>query len=258
MKQNKTLTRSKIVISLSLFSIFTTFLSASEQNSQKTPDQLIRSIIPNAPISKVETSDIPNIYKAYLQNGQILYVEPNTKIIILGEMVKPNGYSITQKDTMDWQNELQAKQIANITPEKLTKHSLKMEFGKGSKKYEFVIFTDPECPYCQKVEEAFNDKNVAVYINFMPLDFHKNAKVWSLDVLSSKNPKQTASDIKHGTYKKYEHTKEAKEQLEKMIALATELNITGTPKLFIIDKNEKKVIDVINGADMAKIKKYLD
>jgi thiol:disulfide interchange protein DsbC len=43
-----------------------------------------------------------------------------------------------------------------------------------------------------------------------------------------------------------------------MIALATELNITGTPKLFIIDKNDKKVIDVINGADIAKMKKYLD
>jgi thiol:disulfide interchange protein DsbC len=92
----------------------------------------------------------------------------------------------------------------------------------------------------------------------MPLDFHKNAKAWSLDILSSKNPKQTANDIKNGTYKKYEHTKEAKEQLEKMIALATELNITGTPKLFIIDKNDKKVIDVINGADIAKMKKYLD
>ena len=50
-------------------------------------------------------------------------------------MVKPNGYSIT-KDTMDWQNELQAKQIANIIPN--LNHSLKMEFGK-LKKYEFVI-----------------------------------------------------------------------------------------------------------------------
>lgn len=256
MNQNNILSRGKrIGISLSLF---TALLFANEPNTQKTQEQLVRDILPNAPISKVEQSDIPNIYKAYMPNGQILYMEPNLKIIIVGEMVKPNGYSITQADQMVWQKELEAKQIANLTPEKITKNSLKIEFGKSSKKYEFVIFTDPECPYCQKAEEAFNGKDVTLYVNFMPLDFHKNAKAWSLDILSSKNPKQTASDIKHGTYKKYEHTKEAKEQLEKMIALATELNITGTPKLFIIDKNEKKVIDVINGADMAKIKKYLD
>ncbi len=256
MNQNNILSRGKrIGISLSLF---TALLFANEPNTQKTQEQLVRDILPNAPISKVEQSDIPNIYKAYMPNGQILYMEPNLKIIIVGEMVKPNGYSITQADQMVWQKELEAKQIANLTPEKITKNSLKIEFGKSSKKYEFVIFTDPECPYCQKAEEAFNGKDVTVYVNFMPLDFHKNAKAWSLDILSSKNPKQTASDIKHGIYKKYEHTKEAKEQLEKMIALATELNITGTPKLFIIDKNEKKVIDVINGADMAKIKKYLD
>ncbi|MDD2698179.1 MAG: DsbC family protein [Arcobacteraceae bacterium] len=245
----------KIAISLSLLA---TLLLADEQNIQKTAEQSVRDILPNAPISKVEQSDIPNIYKAYMPNGQILYIEPNTKIIIVGEMVKPNGYSITQKDSMEWQKELQSKQIANLTPEKLTKDSLKIEFGKGSKKYEFAIFTDPECPYCRKAEEVFNDKNVTVYVNFMPLDFHQNAKPWSLDILSSKNPKQTASDIKHDIYKKYEHTKEANNQLEKMIALAKELNITGTPKLFIIDKVEKKVIDVINGADVAKMKKYLD
>jgi thiol:disulfide interchange protein DsbC len=256
MKQSRiNLKSKKIAISLSLLA---TLLSANEPNLQKTPEQLVKDIIPNAPISKVEQSDISNIYKAYMPNGQILYIEPNAKIIILGEMVKPNGYSITQKDTIEWQNELQAKQIANLTPAKLIQESLKIEFAKGSKKYDFVIFTDPECPYCQKAEEVFTSKDVTVYINFMPLDFHKNAKAWSLDILSSKNPKQTASDIKNGVYKKYEHTKEAKEQLEKMIALATELNITGTPKLFIIDKIEKKVVDVINGADIAKMKKYLD
>ncbi len=247
--------KKKLAISLSLFA---TVLLANDLDTQNTIEKSVRDILPNAPISKIEVSDISNIYKAYLPNGQILYIEPTTKIVIVGEMVKPNGYSITQADQMQWQKELETKQIANLTPEKLTKNSLKIEFGKGSKKYEFAIFTDPECPYCLKAEEAFNGKDVTVYVNFMPLDFHKNATGWSLDILSSKNPKQTSNDIKNGTVKKYEHTKEAKEQLEKMITIARELNITGTPKLFIIDKNEKKVIDVINGADIAKIKKYLE
>ncbi|MBO7059465.1 DsbC family protein, partial [Campylobacter jejuni] len=34
--------------------------------------------------------------------------------------------------------------------------------------------------------------------------------------------------------------------------------IMGTPKLLVVDKKEKKIIDVIDGANMQKINSYLD
>jgi len=245
----------KIILSFALLS--SSLLLANDINSTSETKKKIGDLLPNAMISKIELSDVTNVYKTYLPNGQILYVEPDAKLIIVGEMFKPNGFSITQFDTQKWQEELETQQIANLTPEKITKNSLKVNFGKGSSKYEFVIFTDPECPYCHKAEDTFKNKNATLYVNFMPLDFHKNAKQWSLDILSSKNPKETSENIRNGKYTKIEHTKEALAQLDKMVEVAKELNITGTPKLFIIDKTANKVVDVINGANIPKIEKYL-
>jgi thiol:disulfide interchange protein DsbC len=239
-----------------VISLFATLVFADSQNEVKSIEQKIKAILPNAPISKIEISNIQNIYKAYLPNGQILYIAPHEELIIAGEIFKPNGYSITQQDQKIWQQELEAKQIINLTPLQLTTDSLKVDFGSGSKKYDLVIFTDPECPYCRKVEVALKDKNVTVYYNFMPLSFHKNAFPWSLDILSSKNPKQIIHDILSEKNIKIEHTKEAQMQLDKMIKKAQDLNITGTPKLFVIDKTLNKVVDVINGADIPKIEKY--
>ncbi len=246
----------KTLITLSLL---TSFLIANETNpSTKTIEEKIKSILPNAPIAKIEQSPLENIYQIYMPNGQILYVSPNQNLIIAGEVFKPNGYSITQQDQKKWQEELEAKQIANLTIKQLLDDSLKIDFGKGSKKYEFVLFTDPECPYCKKAEAEFEGKDLTVYYNFMPLSFHQNATPWSLDILSSKDPYKTLHEIKNGKDIHITHTKEAQAQLDKMIAKAEGLGITGTPKMYVIDKNEKKIVSVINGADIAKIKKYLE
>jgi len=222
-------------------------------------EKKVREVLPaNAPISKIEGSEIKNLYKAFLTNGQIIYIEPNEKLLIFGEIVRPDGYSYTREATAKWQSELEQKEIEGVNAKKLTAPSLKIDFGKGSTQYEFVIFTDPECPYCHKAEDTFKEKDVTVYVNFLPLDFHKNAKAWSLDILSSKNPKQTASDIKNGKFAKITHTKEAISQLAKMEEIAKELKITGTPRLYVIDKKLGKVVDVINGANIPKIEKYLN
>lgn len=162
-----------------------------------------------------------------------------------------------QQKEMEKQKIEQQKVLDSMSPLELTKEALKLEFGKGSSQYEFVVFTDPECPYCKRAEDVIVKKDVTVYINYMPLEFHKNAREWSLDILSSTDPKQVLADIKTGKEVKIKHTKEAKAQLAKMEALAKKMNVTGTPKLFVIDKTANKIVDVINGANIPQIEKYL-
>jgi thiol:disulfide interchange protein DsbC len=58
----------------------------------------------------------------------------------------------------------------------------KEAFTYGTGKDEYVLFTDPECPYCKKFESYFpqmKDK-VKIRVFYFPLDFHKNAKDISL------------------------------------------------------------------------------
>lgn len=245
---------------ITLISIFASIaLFAGNTDKNEIEKNYIQAAIPGTQFSKFEKArELEGFFKLYMDNGQIMYVNPMKEIIVFGEVWTTKGQSITQNDAIKWQQELQEKQIDGLLPSELTADALKLEFGKGSSQYEFVVFTDPECPYCKKAEDVIIKKDVTVYINYMPLSFHKNAREWSLDILSSTNPKQILADIKSGKQVKIKHTKEAEARLAKMEELAKKLNVTGTPKLFVIDKNANKIVDVINGANIPQIEKYLN
>ena len=58
----------------------------------------------------------------------------------------------------------------------IVKSSVVMRYGKGKK--EIYLVTDPECPYCVKLEKALGEKLVSKYkVNYIifPLSFHHKA-----------------------------------------------------------------------------------
>lgn len=224
--------------------------------------QLLNSVIPNTKISKYEPSEIEGFYKVYLENGNLFYVNPFNKLILFGEIWTNTGFSITQNARTKWQQELSKTTLANPNKdykvEDLTKAAKQVKYGKGSSKYEYILFTDPECPFCKIVEEYFEDnKNLDLHVIFVPLSsIHKNAKEWALKALSSKDLKQSLKDLKQQKIPNVSITKEAETELEAMNKLATKLEVTGTPKIIVIDKNENKIIDSIVGANIKEIEKY--
>jgi protein-disulfide isomerase len=76
--------------------------------------------------------------------------------------------------------------------------------------------------------------------------------------LSSSDPKSTAQKIKNFETVNVEITEDAISKLSRMESLAQDLKITGTPKIFVIDNDKKKIIDVINGANIPQIEKYFN
>lgn len=217
----------------------------------------INSVIPNTKISKYELSEIQGYYKVFLENGQMFYVNPITKLIIFGEVWTNKGYSFTQNDLKNWQEQLlQSNLINKYKVEEITSAAKKLKHGKGSKKYEFVIFTDPECPFCKTVEDYFAKTNVDLHIVFKPLPFHKNAKEWSLKALSSPDLKKALEDIKNNNIPEVAISDKALKELQSMEELSTKLNVTGTPKIIVIDKLQNKIVDAIDGAQIPKIEKY--
>jgi thiol:disulfide interchange protein DsbC len=125
----------------------------------------------------------------------------------------------------------------------------KEAFTYGTGKDEYVLFTDPECPYCKKFESYFpqmKDK-VKIRVFYFPLDFHKNAKDISLYILSKKTNDEkikvmeTTKDTHAFKNRKYADGELAKleKQLNEQINLGNQLGVSGTPALF--DKNGAKV-----------------
>lgn len=244
-------------LSLTLFNS----LNAAELTLiEQQEEALVKGIIPSTKIDKIERAEIDGFYKAYLGNGNIFYINPFKRVLFIGELYTASGESLTANDAHKWQVELNEKELKNTNATELLQNAKKVIYGSGSKRYEFVIFTDPECPFCAKVEDFFEKQNVSVYVNFFPLSFHQNAKKWSGQILSSKDIKIAMRQIRttQKSLSGVNITKEAENTLKATIALGEKLNITGTPKLFVIDKKEKnKVIAVIDGANFERINEIL-
>ncbi len=127
----------------------------------------------------------------------------------------------------------------------------KEAFTFGTGKDEYILFTDPECPYCEKFEKHFPkiSNKVKIRIFYFPLDFHKNAKAISLYVMSQKTQEAKVNAMLHTDkdtaafkYKKYK--KGELEKLEKhlniQLEVAKELGIRGTPSVY--DKDGNKIV----------------
>ncbi|MCT7910345.1 DsbC family protein [Arcobacter lacus] len=240
--------------------VASTLLLANSDSKVDYELQLLNSVIPNTKISRYEPSEIQGFYKVYLDNGNLFYVNPFNKLLVFGEIWTNKGFSITQNDKSKWQSELSQTILKSLNEdykvEDLTKVAKKITYGKGSNKYDFLIFTDPECPYCKMAEEYFEKQNVNLYVVFIPLSLHKNAKEWSLKSLSSKDIKSTMKEIREGNIPDIKITENAKTDLKAMEELGTKIKVNGTPKIIVIDKKANKVIDTINGANIEAIEKY--
>ncbi|WP_072680336.1 thioredoxin fold domain-containing protein [Arcobacter sp. LA11] len=127
----------------------------------------------------------------------------------------------------------------------------KEAFTFGTGKDEYVLFTDPECPYCKKFEEHFPkiEDKVKIRVFYFPLDFHKNAKDISLYVMSQKNYKDKVNAMINTTkdtpaFKNKKYAKGEKEKLQKhldsQLEVAKKLGIRGTPSVY--DKDGNKVV----------------
>lgn len=249
----------KILSQLTLSSLLLASSLSATTLIEEQEEALVKGIIPATKISKVQRAEIDGFYKAFLDNGNILYVNPFKRVIFIGELYTNMGVSLTANEREAWQSELSNAQIKNIDLKELTQYAKKVDFNQGSKKYEFVLFTDPECPYCARVEEYFIKNNVSAYINFYPLSFHQNATKWILQILSSKDFKEALISIRQNQKDlEVKTTKEAEERLKNMKAVGEKLNIQGTPKLFVVEKNTSKIVDVIDGANMQKIDSYIN
>ena len=197
----------------------------------------------------------------FLQNGNIIYVYPYKRLILFGEIYTNTGVNLTNQDRIAWLNKVNQKNLAKLSLNELRKNSFTLKFGKGSKRYAFVIFTDPECPFCRKVDEFIKTHkvNATFYLNYMPLYFHPHAHKWALEILSSKNKLKAINQIeKTNKDLNVAITQEAKNTLKATTALARKLNIRGTPTLFVVDLKTGKVISKIDGANIPVIRKWIE
>ncbi|MBF0567103.1 MAG: DsbC family protein [Nitrospirae bacterium] len=109
----------------------------------------------------------------------------------------------------------------------------------GMGKNTIIEFTDPDCPYCRKLDSYLKQrKDVTRYIFLFPLtQLHPKSEEKSKLVLCSKNPAGTLEEVMSGQYDK-EMPKPCNDEknvslLKEFREIGLKLGITATPSLYV-------------------------
>lgn len=136
-----------------------------------------------------------------------------------------------------------------------------MKYGKG--KEQVYLVTDPECPYCQRLESMMDPKvgeKYTVNIIPFPLSFHKNSKPMLYYVLSATSGDEQVKRM-HAVmtgdkaWESFKPTddqiKSAEAKIAKSLAAGNELGAGGTPSVFN-GKFEKAPTEILVNPELLK------
>lgn len=198
---------------------------------------------PYAKVQSVEESGIPGLYEVVSGNN-IIYYHAETGRMIFGEMLEKTGKNITAEK----REALIASKLDTLPLDKAIK------IGKGKTKV--IEIVDVDCPYCRKLEDFFKNRDdVTRYVFLLPLDsIHPKSMAKTKEVLCAKNKASMFMDAIAGKLDNAElkgcDDKNVEETLSEFKSAATALGVTGTPVLWV---NNKQIV----GADLRKLEALL-
>lgn len=177
-----------------------------------------------ATIKGVEKSPIPGLYEVNL-GSQLVYSDAKGDHVLIGNLIDTSsGENLTQQ---------RFAEVNRIDVSRLPLNdALKVVHGNGRRK--LVVFSDPRCPYCHRLEETLKDvNNVTIYTFLYPVlgpDSVSKAKTiwcarsreqaWTAWMLDRKEPQAAPCDTS---------------VLDRNRALGERLGVTGTPTVVLAD-----------------------
>lgn len=188
----------------------------------------IENAYPKMSVESIVKTPYAGLYEVYM-NGQIVYTDEKFSFLIAeGHLVD----SKTKKDvTTDRLADLSKIDFSSLPLDQ----AIKVVKGNGSRK--MVVFSDPDCPFCKRLEqnELSNITDVTIYTFLMPLDqLHPDAANKAKAIWCSADRVKSWQDwVFNGQLPKKSANCDA--PLDKVAALARKLGVTSTPTIFFAD-----------------------
>lgn len=188
--------------------------------------KLLAERLPDLPVQGIKAAPMPGWYEVFSGN-RLFYVDEKADYILVGSVVD-------------------AKTKRNLTEERIRdlmrvkfdilpfEDAIKIVKGDGSRK--LAVFEDPDCPYCKRVEaDIAKLDNYTLYVFMYPIEqLHPDATDKSKKVWCSKDRAKAWLDL----MLKNQAPKgkgDCDTPVGRNIALAAQLNISGTPALIFED-----------------------
>jgi thiol:disulfide interchange protein DsbC len=197
---------------------------------------------PNLTVESFRPAPIPGLYEV-VAGDQIFYWADNG-YMVFGEIWSKEGKSLTAA---------RREEIASIAVKNLP---LKKAVVIGNGKHQIIEFTDPDCPYCRKVDSFLASRSdVTRHIFFFPLSIHPHAANKAKLILCSQDKAATYKTVLSGRYDSIPipslaESCDGEGILKEHLALATKLGVRGTPNLWIDGVQ-------VSGADIPRMEELL-
>ena len=180
-----------------------------------------------ASVTDVRKSPINGLYEVTV-GKQIVYSDPTGRYLMLGAIRDTNtGEDLTQARV----DQLNRIDFASLP----LKDAIKVVKGNGKRK--IAVFSDPTCPYCHKLEETLQSVNNITIYTFLDPILSERSGIMAKQIWCSKDPGKT-----------WENWMVRREPLtgdgncdvtavNDNLKRGQELNVTGTPTVFLADGN---------------------
>lgn len=203
----------------------------------------IQRQIPNIVIRSVKPTPYKGLYEV-VTDGQIIYTNEKAEFYFLGNLVDAKSRRDLTEERM---NALTSVKF-DALPLNLAMKEVK---GDGSRK--LAVFSDPDCPYCHRLEQELTKvNNVTIYTFLYPIaSLHPHAPAKAAAIWCAKDPVAAwhAWMLKGVMPQAAGHCDTT--AITKVQALGDKLNITGTPTLFFA--NGRRVPGAVPADSLEKL-----
>lgn len=190
----------------------------------KTLEQNFKKNYPEIAVKSVSPSPLPGIYEVYAA-GKMIYTDETAKYLFFGNLLDVQNKKNLTEDRLAELSRIDIKQLP-------LDQAIKYVKGKGERT--LYVFSDPDCPYCQKLEQHMTSvDNVTVYLFLFPLKkLHPQAEAVANKIWCSKNQYEAWED--YMLHRKAPKSAiQCETPIQKNLALGQKLQIDGTPTLFL-------------------------
>lgn len=201
-------------------------LSASAFANVELAEKNFKQKYPNTTITSIEETPIDGIYEVVLGKN-IGYTDITGEYFLFGNLVRMSD----QTDLTSIKREELNKVNFNDLP---FDKAITYKKGKGERK--IAVFSDPDCPYCKRLEQELQKvDNVTIYVFLNPLkQLHPSAVETSKQIWCSKDKALAWKDYLLGGIKPTASSS-CTNPVNETVKLSQQLGFTGTPSSILED-----------------------
>lgn len=200
-------------------------VSSALAETARDVEKRLKKQYPATNITAVRESKVKGIYEV-IMGRNVAYTDKSGRYMIFGHLFDMVEQRDLTAEVLDNLNRVDASMLPKAD-------AIKTVRGKGERA--LFVFSDPDCPYCKRLEEELaNVDNVTVYTFLYPLEaLHPDARRKAVAIWCAKDKTKAWEEFMlKGTLPEIQ---ECENPIDRNLRLGKALGINGTPTLIFSD-----------------------